>query len=130
VTLSHEVHPDARTAILDRGQVLHAVDALVRNGIRFTPDGGLVVVRAFVREEDFGIEVRDTGIGMSEEARKRLFDDNYVMHDSKHHRTADRARVQRGRHGLRAGVGAPRRRRSRWPAHGGRPRGPRQRVHR
>src|SRR6185436_1838099 len=57
------------------------------NGIRFTPDGGLVVVRAFVREEDFGIEVRDTGIGMSEEARKRLFDDNYVMHDSKHHRT-------------------------------------------
>jgi signal transduction histidine kinase len=87
VTLSHEVHSDARTAILDRSQVMHAVDALVRNGIRFTPDGGSVVVRAFVREEDFGIEVRDTGIGMSEEARKRLFDDNYVMHDSKHHRT-------------------------------------------
>ncbi len=88
VALSLEVHTDARTAILDRGQVLHAVDALVRNGIRFTPDGGSVVVRAFVREEDFAIEVRDTGIGMSKEARERLFDDDYVMHESRHHRTA------------------------------------------
>jgi signal transduction histidine kinase len=87
VELSLDVPVEARTAILDRGQVLHAVDALVRNGIRFTPDGGSVVVRAFVRDDDFCIEVRDTGIGMSEEARRRLFDDDYVMHDSKHHRT-------------------------------------------
>ena len=87
VALTVEVQLEARSAILDRGQVLHAVDALVRNGIRFTPDGGSVVVRAFVRDDDFGIEVRDTGIGMTEEARHRLFDDDYVMHDSKHHRT-------------------------------------------
>ena len=88
VALSLDVHPDARSAILDRGQVMHAVDALVRNGIRFTPDGGSVAVHALVQDEDLYIEVRDTGIGMSDEARRRLFDDDYVMHDSRHHRTA------------------------------------------
>lgn len=87
VTLSLEVHPDARQAILDRGLVVQAVDALVRNGIRFTPDGGSVTVRATARADELSIEVRDTGIGLSPEARLRLFDENYVSRDSRHHRT-------------------------------------------
>ncbi len=88
VSLSLEVHPDVRFAIVDRGQVIQAVDALVRNGIRFTPDGGSVTVRATSHTEEFVIEVRDTGIGLSAEARRRLFDDSFVKHDSKHHHTA------------------------------------------
>ncbi|HXS81851.1 MAG TPA: ATP-binding protein [Methylomirabilota bacterium] len=88
VTLQVEVEPDARHAILDRNQVLHALDALVRNGIRFTPDGGSVTVRASASGQDFSIEVRDTGIGLSDEARARLLDDTYVPHDSRHHHTA------------------------------------------
>jgi signal transduction histidine kinase len=87
VTLSLEVHPDARQAILDRGLVVQAVDALVRNGIRFTPDGGSVTVRATARADELSIEVRDTGIGLSSEARLRLFNENYVLRDSRHHRT-------------------------------------------
>ena len=82
------MEPDARHAILDRNQVLHALDALVRNGIRFTPDGGSVTVRASASGQDFSIEVRDTGIGLSDEARARLLDDTYVPHDSRHHHTA------------------------------------------
>src|SRR5262249_24314066 len=38
VALAIEVEDGARHAILDRLQVTHAVDALMRNGIRFTPD--------------------------------------------------------------------------------------------
>ena len=64
------------------------MDALVRNGIRFTPDGGSVTVRATSHTDEFVIEVRDTGIGLSAEARRRLFDDSFVKHDSKHHHTA------------------------------------------
>ncbi len=88
VALSLEVHPDARLAALDRGLVVQAVDALVRNGIRFTPDGGSVTVRATARAEELVIEVRDTGIGLSPEARLRLFDEAYVHRDSRHHRTS------------------------------------------
>ena len=88
VTLQIEVEEDARYAILDRNQVLHALDALVRNGIRFTPDGGSVTVRASASGQDFSIAVHDTGIGLSDEARARLFDETYVPHDSRHHHTA------------------------------------------
>lgn len=88
VRLSLEVRDDARFAILDRAQVLQAVDALVRNGIRFTPDDGSVTVRAFAQADDFVIEVKDTGIGLSAEARRRLFDDAFVKHDSRNHHTA------------------------------------------
>src|SRR5262249_5624728 len=88
VAVSIEIEDGAQHAILDRLQVLHAVDELVRNGIRFTPDGGSVVVRASARGSDLAIEVRDTGVGLSEEARQRLLDDDYVPHDSRHHHTA------------------------------------------
>mgnify|MGYP001225711098 CR=1 FL=1 len=88
VTLSLDVHPDVRFAIVDSTQVCQAVDALVRNGIRFTPDGGSVVVRAFADAEELVIEVRDTGIGLTSEARRRLFDECFVPHDSRHHHTA------------------------------------------
>jgi signal transduction histidine kinase len=88
VSLTIEVRPEARHAIVDRAQVLHALDALIRNGIRFTPDGGAVTVRALASGEDFSIEVRDTGIGLSAEAKSRLLDQAYVPHDSRHHHTA------------------------------------------
>ncbi len=88
VALSLDVDAATRFAILDREQVLQAVDALVRNGIRFTPDGGSVHVRAFTHADDFVIEVKDTGIGLSAEARRRLFDASFVPHDSRHHHTA------------------------------------------
>ena len=88
VALSLEVRPEARQAIVDRGQVLHAVDALVRNGIRFTPDGGSVTVHAYAKSTDLVIEVKDTGIGLTAEARRRLFDESFVPHESRHHQTA------------------------------------------
>jgi len=88
VTLSIDVETGAGHAILDRIQVLHAVDALVRNGIRFTPDGGSVTLRAKAGGQDFAIEVEDTGIGLSDEARRRLLDETYVAHDSRNHHTA------------------------------------------
>jgi signal transduction histidine kinase len=47
-----------------------------------------VTVRALALGQDFSIEVRDTGIGLSDEARSRLLDETYVPHDSRHHHTA------------------------------------------
>jgi len=88
VSLSVEIQPEAQHAILDRDQVMHALDQLVRNGIRFTPDGGAVTVRACAQGPDFSLEVRDTGIGLSDEMRRRLLDETYVPHDSRHHHTA------------------------------------------
>ena len=53
------------------GQVL---DNLVSNAIKFTPRDGRVSVRLGVHEQMIWIEVSDTGIGIPETERERLFE--------------------------------------------------------
>jgi len=88
VEVSVHVEAGLPEAVLDRTLVLHAVDALVRNGIRFTPDGGRVGVKAYAQGADLVIEVRDTGIGLTPEVKGRLLAQGDVQHDSLHHHTA------------------------------------------
>ncbi len=47
---------------------------LLDNAIRYTPRGGRVTVRAVPRDDGAAVDVEDTGIGMGEETRSRLFD--------------------------------------------------------
>jgi signal transduction histidine kinase len=49
------------------------LDNLVSNAIKFTPVGGSVVVRLSQRDGLVCVEVSDTGIGIPEEERERLF---------------------------------------------------------
>jgi signal transduction histidine kinase len=49
------------------------LDNLVSNAIKFTPAGGSVVVRLSQRDGLVCVEVSDTGIGIPEEERERLF---------------------------------------------------------
>lgn len=87
VRVRAEVGPEARHAVLDRALVLQAIEQLVQNGIRFTPDGGSVEVVAMGDGPDLHVEVRDTGMGISAEVRRRLFDESFVPRDSRHHHT-------------------------------------------
>ena len=61
----------------DRRRLVHAVYNLVRNGIQFTPEGGSVTL--FARPESGGVAigVKDTGIGIGEDERSRVFEKFY-----------------------------------------------------
>jgi signal transduction histidine kinase len=50
------------------------VDNLVSNAIKFTPAGGEVTIRLLARDGVACLEVSDTGIGVPEAERERLFD--------------------------------------------------------
>ena len=50
-----------------------AVTNLITNAIKYTPMGGMIVVRASAGEDGVRIEVRDNGIGISQEDQTRLF---------------------------------------------------------
>jgi signal transduction histidine kinase len=78
----------AGTAVVDGPRMTEAVANLVRNGIRFTPDGGSVEVRALRKGGFLVIEVVDSGIGISEDKARVLFDPAVMIRDSKHHHSS------------------------------------------
>jgi signal transduction histidine kinase len=57
----------------DRDRLGQALDNLVSNAIKFTPDGGQVVVRLMRQDDRAVLEVSDTGIGISEADMQQLF---------------------------------------------------------
>jgi heavy metal sensor kinase len=69
----HEELPYTGGEALLRRLVMNLLD----NAIKYTPSGGTVALRACAEEGRYAIEVQDTGPGISEEARPRLFDRFY-----------------------------------------------------
>ena len=81
-------HP-VGTAIMDGARMTEAVANLVRNGIRFTPDGGSVRISALRQGGTLVIEVADSGIGISEDQARALFEPAVMIRDSKRHHSSD-----------------------------------------
>lgn len=60
--------------LADARRVDQILSNLVSNAIKFSPDGGEVVISARPREHDVTVSVRDHGIGISKYDLARLFD--------------------------------------------------------
>ena len=88
VTVMSVITPGLPIAHLDVARMTLALANLVRNGIRFTRDGGRVTVRARADGETLVFEVEDTGVGMSEERRRRLYDSAWHARPSDHHHSS------------------------------------------
>ena len=72
VALSLEVAPAARQIHADRRAVKQILVNLLSNGVKYTPPGGSVHVRAEAGAQGVVLEVSDTGTGISAEDLKRL----------------------------------------------------------
>ena len=73
---------------MDRGRFTQAIANLVRNGIRFTPDGGTVDVQTRDVGTHVEIRVRDTGVGISPDRQVTIFDASHLGHDSLNHHSS------------------------------------------
>ena len=91
VTLVTDIAPDLPHLRGDPERLGQVIVNLVHNAVKFSPDGGDVVVR--VREADGGVEVAviDHGIGIARGDRGRIFERFYKV---------DRARARGGGTGL------------------------------
>ncbi len=58
----------------DPHRLRQVLDKLLSNAVKFTPAGGSVSVTAAVEAEGLAIRVADTGIGIPEAARERMFE--------------------------------------------------------
>ena len=74
VTVRAELDPGALTARADPEQVQRVLFNLIQNAIRHTPADGSVVVRALPSASGVEIEVADTGEGISDEDRQKVFE--------------------------------------------------------
>ncbi len=71
----------------DRPSLGRALANLVDNAVKYTPEGGRVMLRAFRDERGVHITVRDTGLGVGPEELPHVWD---------RHFRADRSRSERG----------------------------------
>ena len=65
--------PGLETILADRSLVKQILYNLFDNDVKFTPDGGLVTIRACGRDSLAKISVKDNGIGISEENLEKIF---------------------------------------------------------
>jgi len=75
---AHELVIDVSTPMpavcCDRQRISAAIGNLLRNAVKFSPDGGRIEVRVWHRDSIAHIVVKDQGIGISPADRERVFE--------------------------------------------------------
>lgn len=74
----------APMALVSNAELIHHIwSNLISNAIKFTPQGGKITLRGTENEESAVITLRDTGIGMTEEEMRHIFDRCYQADPSR-----------------------------------------------
>mgnify|MGYP000564596831 CR=1 FL=1 len=73
LTLMASIASDIPIVSVDANMIERAVTNLVDNAIKYTPNGGVVTVDLSKRDNDIIIAVTDSGLGISPENQKKLF---------------------------------------------------------
>jgi signal transduction histidine kinase len=79
----------------DPDRIVQVLRNLLDNAVKYSPEGGLIVVRGEVREDEVVVSVADQGVGLNPEHLNRLFEKFF------------RARSSLGRHVVGSGLGLP-----------------------
>jgi two-component system sensor histidine kinase BaeS len=77
LTWVEEVSPQLAVAVMDSNRMAQAIGNILSNAIKFTPAGGEVLVKVRSEDELLAMEVADTGLGISEDEREKIFQPFY-----------------------------------------------------
>ena len=69
--INHSIQ--APPVLVDKNRITQVLDNLIFNAIKFTPRGGKVELRSIQEDEGLKIVVVDTGIGVTNEIKDKLF---------------------------------------------------------
>jgi len=77
ITLMNEIGKGDLRAIGDRARLVQVLQNLIRNAIRYTAEGGIILLGAQVEAGRIAVTVRDTGVGIPTEDLPHVFDRFY-----------------------------------------------------
>jgi two-component system, OmpR family, phosphate regulon sensor histidine kinase PhoR len=77
LVLRVDVSPDLPRVRVDRGRIEQVLINLLHNAVKFTPEGGEIIVSAGLRDGMVRLSVRDTGVGITAEELPRVFERFY-----------------------------------------------------
>jgi signal transduction histidine kinase len=72
--MEHSTSDDIPIISADGHMLERALTNLVDNAVKYTPDGGLISISAYRKNDDIIIAVQDNGLGISPENQKVLFE--------------------------------------------------------
>lgn len=74
VRLEYQPAPDLPAIVADRDRILQVFANLIGNALKFTPDGGVITVRAWPEPGEVHFSITDTGPGIPARALPHLFE--------------------------------------------------------
>lgn len=77
IELTSDLSPMYLGVLVDRDMLLQAAINLLSNAVKYTPEKGRVILRSRLDDHGVRFEVEDTGVGLSEEDCRRVFDKFY-----------------------------------------------------
>jgi nitrogen fixation/metabolism regulation signal transduction histidine kinase len=73
INVNAQLAPELPQANLDEGQIKQVLHNIIKNAIEAMPNGGKLQVITGLDDDKISIEITDTGCGMSEEVKSKLF---------------------------------------------------------
>jgi PAS domain S-box-containing protein len=73
IEATYQISPDAKRIITDPDMLKRIIANLITNAVQAMPDGGNLTIRAYKQDQCAIITVEDTGVGIPEEVRPKLF---------------------------------------------------------
>ena len=73
IQASYKIEKDVEYVVSDRDLLKRVLFNLINNAVEAMPDGGDLTVHAFKQDNDLVIEVKDTGVGIPDAVKPKLF---------------------------------------------------------